>query len=386
MRFKTVGAIWLFLIGSTLAWPMAQSANAQMFFGGYGYQTYFSDIGTEFPYVSSILSGEESARFERLLYDKLPTQTASGTPILKQGLATLSEAPLVFGLVFTSETVHIETISDSHKLLVILNAQLLVFDFNRSEIVASFPISARFIDVLAAPPTDRDVSALMRLALSSTSETSISTQFLKKVRTSKAPNTSTRMIRVTDVHVPEDAMNRLGKSSNPEAFKRRLADEFSAKLSTNQGIAVLPANMSQAINNSMAATMSNGTVYNISIPDTDYSIDISLDGLKKVEYATTNVGTTYIYGAFATFKFLEPYSGNVFFDEQLKLGQPLSVPKTVIIDGDSLAYAETIDKLFDEFTREIGKQNKQWAKAHINSAKSPQDSMKKLTELIEACR
>lgn len=386
VQFKSIWSFWLLLLECIAALSIAQAAQAQLYYGGYGYQTYFSEISDEFPYISSILSGETGVQFERQLYNQLPDITMGGTPVLKDGLATLAEKPLVFSLVFTSETVHSEQIASSYKLLVVLNAQILIFDFNRSEIVASFPVSARFIDVLTEPPGEKDIASLVDQALSSGSDASISSQFLTKVTAISEPAISARMVRVTNVNIADETLNTLQKSSNPDAFRRRLADEFSARLSTNQKIAVLPANVSQAINNSMAARMADGTVYNITIPDADYNIDISIDGLKKVEYATNNIGTTYVYGVFASFKFHEPHSGHVFFDEKLKLGQPQSIPKTAVVEGDSLAFVETIDKLFDEFTFEIGQNNNQWAEAHIYSAKAPRQSMKKLDALMEACR
>ena len=386
MHFKSLLYLCLLLLGCIDTSPVASADQDKLYFSGYGYQANFASIGEEYPYISSALAGESGTNFGRLLYNSVPDQTSHGTKILKDGLATLAEKPLIVGLVFTSEAVHTEQIGSLHKLLVVLNAQILVFDFNRSEIVAAYPFSSRFIDASNKPFDERDIALHVSQALSSGSDESISTKFLAKVRDIGEGASSTRMIRVISVEIADDAQDALGISSNSDAFKRRLADEFSAKLSKNQLIAVLPANFSQAINNSMAAKMADGAVYNIKIPDADYRIDLVIDGLKKVEYAKNNIGTAFVYGVYASFKFHEPFSGQVFFDEKLKLGQTETVPKTAMTESEGLAFIETINALFDEFTSQIGQQNKQWARTHVYSTKSPEESMKKLNKLIEACR
>jgi hypothetical protein len=136
----------------------------------------------------------------------------------------------------------------------------------------------------------------------------------------------------------------------------------------------------------MAARFADGSVFDLKIPDPDYSIALRLDGLKKVVASTTATADVYVYGAFITFTVVEPLSGRRYFDRQVKLGATKTIFKNSPLVRDWPAYAAVIDQLFDEFSKAISGPDVDWGRSHILPIEKDAASLASLKELVQLCR
>lgn len=356
-------------------------------FGGHAFLSKFSDISRDFPHLSSALSGR-SGEFDRALV-QAGAQSAGGRtiPISFDELGTLRSGAdaNVLALAFDREVVTATRIGDTWKVLVELSFQALVFDFNTRMIRASYPAATQYIDAFDREPTQADVSSILQRLVFGSQTTGVIAGFWAAVAAAILPASGARTLRVTQVNLSEAATATMTSLGAPAGSLRdQLGYDFSKFLSANQRVSVLPYAPSQAIDGKMAARMANGSVYTLTVPPADYTITLTLDGLKKVQTAATAAGAAWVYGAFVTIRVVEPLSGRAFFDSQVKLGATRTIPATARGPSDDWPpFAEVIRQLFDELTRAVATADRKWASQHLVSANA---SLKPLKDLVDLCR
>jgi hypothetical protein len=365
----------------------AQSS-AQIYFGGHAFLSKFSDIKTEFPYLGELLNGDGAIQFDRAL-------VAAGRRgadrrklnINFDGLATLGAGreALVMALAFDGELVRQVQIGKTWSQVLEVSFQVLVFDFSTKVVRASFPWVTQFNDASSIERSGDELKSRFARLVSGDQAKSVIGRFWEMVAAVSLPEPGARSLRVTKVALADAAAattRQLGLT-NTDPLHDRLGHEFGASLCGNQKISVLPYASSQAVDGKMAARLSNGVVYDLRIPKSDYEISLVLDGLKKVQFSSSPAGVAWVYGAFLTVRVIEPLSNRSYFDDQIKLGANRTVPVTEGETADWPSFDEVIRQLFDEFTRALSGPDTTWAKGHV--AKNP-TSLKSLKDLVDSCR
>jgi len=292
-------------------------------------------------------------------------------------------------LAFDRETIAVTKFGDNYKLLVELSFSALIFNYSSKSIVANYPMVAQYIDVLSDQPSTEDISNALDRVVFGEQATGVQATFWEALYEVRLPEAAVRTLRVTDVGVMDSASAYLAGIGAPkdEVLKSDIGQSFSKYLVANNGLSVLPTGSNTALGNKMAAKMSNGDVYDLNIPEADYQISITLNGVKKVETARTAAGASWVYGAFVTISVVEPLSGKSYFNDQMKLGASRTVPASVQSDEDWPSYSEVIQQLFFEFTRAIAQSDAAWAKRHIISVSANTTSpLQPLRELLDKCR
>ena len=220
------------------------------------------------------------------------------------------------------ETVSQEKIGNRWKLMVTLSAEALFFDFKEKAVIASWPTVVRYTDVKIDKPTDDDIRAIVRGMYLGHLGVNIFDDFIGALsKLSLNPNVKFR-VQVKSVDIGAEAKSFLPPylSGDDENTKSMVAQEFSKALSVNQHIPVLPYAASYAIRNTLAMRFSDSSLVNLTLPEADYEIDLTLDKFKKIEFARNAVGTSYVYGAFLSVKALEPVSNRIYFSGTIKNG------------------------------------------------------------------
>lgn len=362
----------------------------RVYFGGHAFLSKFSDIQTDFPNLHALLlaDGRATALDQALVRSGQQGADHRSISVEFQELGRLGPGldANVLALAFDREVVAASQIGATWKLLVELSFQALVFDFRSKLIRASFPIAIQYLDAFDQEPTPTDIrNALERLVFGDQA-TGLAATFWATVGAATLPEPGARTLRVSQVSLSEAAttlVSSLGVET-PAGLGDQLGYDFGKFLSGNQRLSVLPYAPSQAVDGKMAARLANGSVFNLTLPKADYEISLRLDGLKKVQTATTAAGAAWVYGAFVTIRVVEPLSGRVFFDSQVKLGATRTIPATARnTEDDWPSYAEVLRQLLDEFTRSLTGPDKKWGQAHLVTADA---NLKPLKELVDSCR
>ena len=172
-------------------------------------------------------------------------------------------------------------------------------------------------------------------------------------------------IGVTNVNIQERAFNDMPRNTknNQDYMKNLIAQSFSKRLSENHNVAIVPFTEGQAIGRSMKLKFAQSDkIFDIKLPNPDYHIAIGIKGFKKVLAQSTAVEDLYLYGSFVNFKIYQPELNKYYFDQTLRGVTQVKIPKEQSDINDWRKYYYNLETLFDDFSKNIIKQDKKWLK------------------------
>jgi hypothetical protein len=363
-----------------------------VYFAGFAWLGDAASLDANYPYSRALnaRAGNSVAPLDAALSARLRAATFDGFTVKFDELGSLgpdSPSTLALAFVLDRETVSVETIGDTRKILVELAGQALFFDFRESAVVASFPVVDQFRHVKQSEVTREDVAAIVRGMYFEPGDVNVLDDFAHTLATMRFNPNVTRRIQVTEVKY-EPALRALLPehfARDDRGFRIALAQNFSKYLSAAQGIAVLPYAVGSAIGNRMAGRFSDGTVFDLRIPEPDYSIRLNLENLRKIEFERSTAGASYVYGAYLHVRADEPLSNTVFMDATIKNGASKIVPASQTVVNDWPAYQEALLVLMERFSAALSKPDAAWAAKHSEDAAVLKE-MKTLQKVLQSCR
>jgi len=373
--------------------PLAVAADPlPVYFGGFAFLGDFNAKSKLYPHTAALLDADSGkpSQYDRALQAKLK---AFSNPTFALELDTLGSlrpnSPSATALAFAldRETVSVERIAGQYKLLIELSAQALFFDFKEVSVVASFPVTIQYIDLTQHNPTAAEIQSTVRELYLGKLGVNVFDEFVGTLKNASLNPTASRRLRITEVKIEEEARADLPSSlkADASALQTFIAQEFAKYLSKNQRVPVLPYVIDSAVGRSMAMRISDGSVYNLKIPQEDYAIQLGLVKFKKVEFQKTPAGASFIYGAFLHVKALEPSGGTVYLDATIKNGATKIIPIGQDVVDDWAAYQESLLALIDKFTQQLSKPERDWVETHIGN-KAMLDNMKTLGKVVQSCK
>ena len=380
-------AILIFLFFSTNLWAVDE-----VYFAGFSYSSSFDSIKEKFPYTTKINQTDSngvSFLDAQMLKFIRSNSTNFKTKVNLSDIAKLKDGDaIVLSLSLENETAYQEVIAGKTRLVIDLALQALYFDFNTMTVVGAFPISVQYIHVESNKVSEADIQQYTQNLYIDSSLDSVFKVFKKHLETVQIKERYSSTLQVSKVSLNLDNISNLLPSVykiNSSSLEETLAQSFGKYLSANQGVPVLPYSKSAAIGGKMTARFADGRVYNLKIPEPDYTVSLTLEKLKKVKYSENSSGVAWIYGGLVNFKVEEPFSGKVYADLQLKNAVTKVVPASQANVVDWPVYEEALFNLFYKLSKEISSPSKKWAKSHSKSPKTVKQ-LKKVKEVIEKCK
>jgi len=390
--------IELVLVSSIWAAPQ------EVFFAGFAFLSDYSDIEKEYPYSSNISNipgqNDDYTNLEKILQQKVK---AVSNPKIK---ISLSQGDFDSGkttglaLVLDWEDVCIEQLTnDLFKIVLNLHAQILVYDFQSMQVIATFPFGVRINDAAKTYPTQQHIQELFKqLYFKKIGNINFIDEFIAKLQQIEIKETYNHRIKVTEVVIGDKSYDYMPAEvkTNPDGFKTFVAQQFSSFLSTNQGIAVLPYTQNneqnkkvikgQAITGKMAVRFRNQTVLNLEVPEEDIPVKIGVRGFKKVKMGENHAESAYAYGSFIRFTVLDPL-GDTVIDAKFKHAAVKKIPATqkkITTEADWSACEESLLVLFKELTQQISERSSSWIskKAQDKNVKKQLKELEKVLKTI----
>ena len=356
---------------------LAPSAHAKpvVQFAGFAYAGAYRNIQTAYPYTAAINVPAPSGidLLGKALMVRIRGQHFPGFRIDMSGLGRIhGNNPLALAFDLTHETVSVEHIGGYYKILVILGAQALFFNIAKMQIVADYPVGFQYVDLSNTKPAPSSLRDLVRSLYVGHRSANIFNAFLKTLQRVQLKPNYGHTIAVTQVVLSPKARQQLADLSqnDPSAIKMLIAQQFSADLTRNNSVPVLPYMKDYAIGNKISARFANGTVFNLQIPKPDYSVILTLLKFKKLPYSQDASGSSWIYGVFLHIKVLEPLSARTYLDATVKDGAVKLVPASETIVPDWPAYEETLFDLLNKLTLAIQNPTRRWAKTHTGDSRN----------------
>ena len=381
-----------------LAWLVcSQSAFAQqapeVAFAGFAYSGSASTMAARFPHSQRYeeelqTAGTSMGQNLRRLLDATPP---SHLKIVSQIDALIGrDQALAVALVIGSETVSVEQFGNAHKLMVLIRGQAMFFDFKSMNVLRAYPVSFAYIDLLDHPPTADEVLARVKLVYQGTGDKAgVLARFAQNVAKAQIPPGVPRFLQVTSVQLKPEALEVLPAyiKSEPGAAETWAADLVSEAISTRVGVPIVPYAKGYAIGNVMSMRISDGTVFELKLPQPDYEIKVELSGFRKVKFSEVQGGaSSFVYGAYAQMHIEEPLSRKAYLSTALKNGETRVIPASQRHVDDFPHFYDAVNGLFVKLAQAMdGKGDEKWLRSAA-SAKDIDLQIQSTRELMKQCK
>lgn len=286
------------------------------------------------------------------------------------------------------ELVSVEPIGDRYKVLVEIALQALFFDFREQQVVASYPLTLQYIDLLPHRPSSGDVDAMVAGLLYGDGESALAPVFAQTLETARLPNASVKRLQVGGAALTDAMAAKLPAGVDAGNLRATLGHELSKAISANAGIALLPPSSGAAIGGAMAARFMDGRVFDLTIPEADYLVTLTVDAPRQGVVSETPAMRTLLYGAFFEVAVVEPFSGREYFRQPLRKGATKVVPASQWEVDDWSASFETLLAGLDAFGGAAAGRadSRAWLAEQKPGGRPLQQQTRALQELIQSCR
>lgn len=383
----------LLMVGLSSSQAAVAQQPTEVAFAGFAFAGSASTIEARFPhswrYEQELKAAGTSAG--QIILRQLEASTPRNLRIISQidSLKSVDQA-LAVALVIGAETVSVEQLGDVHKLMVLVRGQSMFFDFKSMNVVRSYPLSFAYVDLLDHVPSTDEVQARVRRVYEGTGDKAgVLARFVQSLASAQVPAQVPRFLQVTSMQLKPEALDVLPASikSEPGAAETWAADLISEAISTRVGVPIVPYAKGYAIGNVMSMRISDGSVFELKLPQPDYEIKAEVSGFRKLKFSEIQDGaTSFIYGAYAQVHIEEPLSGKVYLSTALKNGETRVIPARQRYVDDFPHFYDAVNGLFVKLAQAMdGKEDRKWLKSAA-SAKDIDYQIAGTRELMKQCK
>lgn len=373
--------------------PVSAQQAPEVAFAGFAYAGAASTISERFPHsvrYEKELEGR-SASIGQSLHRMLSENPPANFRIIQQieSLKSRDQA-IAVALVVAAETVSVEQFGEVYKLMALVRAQAVFFDFKSMNVVRSYPISFAYIDLFNHSPSQNEINERVKVVYQGTAEKpGIFSRFVQSVVAAEVPTSVPRYLQVKSLKIKPDALEALPNYIKAElgSAETWAADLVSEAISTRVGVPIVPYAKGYAIGNVMSMRISDGTVFELKLPQPDYEINVELSGFKKVKFSEVQGGaTTFVYGAYAQIQIEEPLSRKFYLNTALKNGETRVIPASQNYVDDFPNFYDAVNGLFVKLAQTMnGQGDKKWLRSAA-SAKDIDLQIENTKELMKQCK
>ena len=361
----------VFVFASTcfIALILASGARAgapqQVLFAGTGYLASAEDIQKNFPNLCA-LAGRNSAdcfipQFSAF-YEQIVGYSNDKIAITDEKSTDLRN--FMVALAFESETVEKVFALGKLNLRLGLIARIIVYDFEKKNLLANYPISVETVITCAsdADCSDQRKQEEFLKLIFDTQQNSI--LGLLPARLADITIDTTRIfIEIGAVEIADRVYEALGSDpSSHGGLEKWLAGSLEGYLFNNVRISVLPYTRGQAIAGKMPLKIANSAdAFDIELPPASFSIRLLLRGLLKKKLDETNSREAYSYISALGMEI----SGRLatYFDQKYQRGNVVKIPKDAQVN-DLDQFRDSILILMNEMTSQLNTPDKKWITTH----------------------
>jgi hypothetical protein len=386
MIWKRYAAALLLMVGMVSATGAAEPQ--QIYWAGYALTGAAASGDDVAPHVTALIERRGVDALNRALLAALKAQSPAQMQIIEDQLAHLdgSTSATVLAAALDRELVSVENLGSEYKLLVEVAVQALFFDYREKQVIAAYPVTLQYIDSYTARPTDEQIEAAFERLLYGDGPAGLSRAFAHTLTDARLPSAAARRLQVASVEFADGADADLADAT-ASRWRVMLAGEFTKILATQTGIGLLPTANGQAIGGVMAARFSDGSVYQLKIPEADYLIRLRVERLATRQLDRNAVAKVLLFGVVYEMSVTEPLSGKVFFDQSLRKGATKTMPVSQTdVDASASWYETMLAGLVSFSDAAAGRVDPQWMEGQQPGGRQLRTQLLSLQELIASCR
>lgn len=388
-RLKRIAACLGLVVTAALAERPALAVPTA-YFAGFALRGAAVTLKQRFPYSYEIAAENMDGKnhIDRVIRHALANFKSAKFKLSLTGLGTLSNGHSTsVAFVLNRETIGQEQIANIYKLYIQLSGSVLFFDFHGMKVEAAYPVSVEYVDAFHSPPTAQQIAQDVRELYFGGTSVNILQQYLRALQHADPRSMTGNTLRLTSVKLLPNALKRLPPflRSNPEEADEYIAQAFDKTLVVNQNVSVLPYVKDAAIGNTMALRFSNGNVYSLSIPTSDYDIHLTVTGFRRFQFRKTTFASGWVYAAYSHLKIFEPLSNKVYLDDSFRDGVAKIVPANEQHFMNWPVYQAAMLTLFNHATAALANPHSAWAKKATNNPEISKE-LQNVKDLLQSCR
>jgi len=386
MSYKSMRGLGLVLLFCYSA--MASAASVSV--AGFAFAGDFKSAAERFPYTYKIFKRQQAqgakAGFSFLVNERMqPIKNKEFDFHPADKLVNLknSDQALMTVLMLTGETVSTEYFGSYYKTFVNLRGDALIFDYKSQTIVRSYPVSVVLFDATPEQPSEERITGFVDDLIRREDARGLVTQFARRLEAATLPKDGTKTVQVRKSVVAPEALALMPEPlrKNPAAVEAMLSDSFASILSAKVGISMLPSAIGHAVGGVMSMRLENGDDFKLKLGEGDYLFELKLTNMVKKKFSENNIGTSYVYGAYANVHFFEPALNTDYLNSDFKNGETAVVPIDQIGTDDFSAYQDAIRGLFLKLADNLLQPSGKWLTS-VASAKNIEAQVEASREIL----
>ena len=411
--YKIVMAIPLMTGLLMLLGPLNLAAKPEIHWAGFSFAGDAAAVSVAYPHSYAVyVKEQDAATHEPLLEMRLREAVQAAAPasfdfVLGKQIRLKKGNGLAMSCALDGELIFVDRLSDCNAISIWLSAQILVFDFSNRNLVACFPVGVILRTTTNRAPDDKFLqTCIRRMLLESDGADNISlvAEFSRRVQTLRIRDSYPVRLQLRHVEFSDKALAKMPAevTRNEHAIamlKYFIGNSFNKALSSKAQIPTLPfivgrgdiaAGDSRAINagGSMAilmGTVSDGNVYNLTIPEPDYVFDLKVDGFAKAKVSEKPGIQKWVYASYVDTKMLVSPSGTMFLNKQFINPRYEDVPLGSELD-DWGVYRSSLYELMSRIGESVSDNpNQEWLSAQ-NESGSLEGQLKVVRTKLAQCR
>ncbi|MDR2637219.1 MAG: hypothetical protein LBB55_02680 [Zoogloeaceae bacterium] len=374
--------------------PVRAESQRSVYWAGFAFTGEYARRHSITPASAAVIEKHGLIPLNATLYTTLRDHPPKHFALIGDSLARLdgSTSATVLAAALDRELVSVEPIGGKYKLLIEVALEALFFDYRDRQVIAAYPVTLQYIDLLDHPPGKAEIQAIVADLLYGDTATSLPRALAQTLTQARLPEAAMKRLQVGEVEISAEARaalpRSLSKADKERDLRMTLAHEFSKLLSTNTNIGLLPYARGEAVGATMAARFSDGRVFQLKIPAADYQVRLRLDRFVERVHEEDEAMRLLLFGAFFTVKVVDPFLGTVFFDQPLRKGELKTVPSTQTGVDHWAAWYETLLGGLDTFAGATVNRSgtRDWLSQQKPGGSALNQQISSLQELIASCR
>lgn len=138
---------------------------------------------------------------------------------------------------------------------------------------------------------------------------------------------------------------------------------------------MIPYTKGYAIGNKMSGRMSNGDVYQLSLPEPDYVFDVNVTNFKTINKASKN-----LYASRILLRAREATDTELLIDDHLHFAVQMLVAENQRAETDWPGYEDALEMLLMDIARQLQQPDKNWFNTHSQNKRKTYQSFNSWSE------
>jgi len=367
------------------------SYSAEFLFSGFSFTGQWSQRGDLYPYAAKLSEEmtDKGSILDVALNNSLKNFKSSKIKLLLNQSDKVGNGPsvtLAFGLGRES----VEEVKTSNDVISIYRVmtRILAFDWEEKKLIASFPVQVVYQNVTPVSPTsDEHIASFRKMYTDLDFGGNVFKAWANRLSEVEIKDRYGLYFGISNVSLTDAAKNQLPSNLSLSAYSTLVAQTLESTLSKEQQISIVPFTSGESIGKNMALRFSDATTLNLSLPEADYALDMTVKEFKNVEKIKGNVRKVFVAAYVNSRVYLASEDLNkTYFDANLKHINRMVFSTSDNVEIDSWStYQTALRTLLSRFSSQISQRDKK-----ILKIMSPESDLTNpfvnLEKVLEKCR